>query len=206
MDIAISETGPQPLVEIALGKADGTFMLVGSVQTVNTISAIALIDATSDRKADLVVGDGPNVVVYPGLGNGTFAAPMNTRHTFQSMDTGASLAAGDFNGDGLSDFVVSASRSGGGGIPTGAGKIYLFFGRSGGFFPEGVNSVDVSTSDYFFTGEAQDDGFGYTLTAVGDVNGDGFDDFAVGAPAADISGTGAIKDAGKVYVFFGFSP
>lgn len=110
VDMVVSETGPKPFMEIALGKADGTFMPIGTIQTVSTVGAITILDATADRKADIVIGDGPNVVVYPSLGNGTFAAPINTRHTFQSMDAGTSVAVGDFNGDGLIDLVLCTAK------------------------------------------------------------------------------------------------
>jgi hypothetical protein len=46
--------------------------------------------------------------------------------------------------------------------------------------------------------------YGYTVAGVGDVNGDGFDDIAVGAPAAvDIISSTSILQAGAVFVYFG---
>lgn len=47
--------------------------------------------------------------------------------------------------------------------------------------------------------------YGFNVAALGDVNGDGFDDIAIGAPAAIdiISGPSTIVGAGAVFVYFG---
>jgi Bacterial Ig domain/FG-GAP repeat len=52
---------------------------------------------------------------------------------------------------------------------------------------------------------AVDAAYGFTLAGVGDVNGDGFDDVAIGAPAAAdvISGTGNLAAVGAVFVYYG---
>ena len=52
---------------------------------------------------------------------------------------------------------------------------------------------------------AVDAAYGFTVAGLGDVNGDGFDDVAIGAPAsADvISGTGSLSAVGAVFVYYG---
>lgn len=49
--------------------------------------------------------------------------------------------------------------------------------------------------------------YGYTVTALGDINGDGYDDVAVSAPTmADvISGNGTLSSVGAVFVYLGSS-
>jgi hypothetical protein len=52
---------------------------------------------------------------------------------------------------------------------------------------------------------AVDAAYGLTVTGLGDVNGDGYDDVAIGAPAAAdvIAGTGTIAAVGAVFVYYG---
>ena len=52
---------------------------------------------------------------------------------------------------------------------------------------------------------AVDAAYGFTVAGLGDVNGDGFDDVAIGAPAAAdvIAGTGTLAAVGAVFVYYG---
>jgi hypothetical protein len=52
---------------------------------------------------------------------------------------------------------------------------------------------------------AIDAAYGFTVAGLGDVNADGFDDVAVGAPAMVdlISGTGTLANVGAVFVYYG---
>ena len=103
-------------------------------------------------------------------------------------------SAGDFNGDGFDDFIVGAYRSNGG-----TGAAYLIFGKAGGF-PSLIDLTEFSASDGFkVSGEASGDEAGRSVSAAGDINGDGFADIIVGALKNDAGGT----DAGAAYVLFG---
>ena len=95
-------------------------------------------------------------------------------------------SAGDINGDGYNDILVGAPGSYQ--AENYAGKVYLFLG--------GDNPKEPKLT---LNGEKSGDRFGIALTTCGDINGDGFDDFAVGADKCDEGGA----DAGKVYVYFG---
>jgi hypothetical protein len=115
---------------------------------------------------------------------------------------GASVArAGDVNGDGRDDIVVAAP---------GSGDVYVVFGSSSnrevrldalgpgtGFAITGLPASFPSPDDEFALIDAADD---LAVAGVGDVNGDGLDDVAVGAQQAY---AGEAEAAGAVYVIFG---
>jgi hypothetical protein len=98
-------------------------------------------------------------------------------------------SAGDVNGDGHGDWVVGA-RLYGSGITRARGRAYVFLGGPGA---DGI-------ADRVYTGERKDDWFGQEVAGVGDVNGDGFDEVAVGAVYWD--GPSAAS-AGRAYLFAG---
>jgi len=108
--------------------------------------------------------------------------------------------AGDVNNDGLDDFIVSALFNGETGED--AGAAYVVFGQAGGL-PADVDLAVLDGSDGFviFSEEAEDK-FGYSVSAVGDINNDGVADLAI--CAEDAASPGLVTN-GITYVLFGRS-
>jgi FG-GAP repeat/RTX calcium-binding nonapeptide repeat (4 copies) len=106
-------------------------------------------------------------------------------------------SAGDINGDGIDDLIVGAPGGDNGG--NNAGEAYVIFGKAGATRAN-IDLTSLAASDGFIIqGNAVGDEAGWSVSAAGDVDGDGFDDLIVGAPDAGLGGT----DAGAAYVIFG---
>lgn len=101
---------------------------------------------------------------------------------------GTAIAGGDIDGDGLSDVVVGSPFHDLGADD--AGAVYLALGPA---------TVDMNAPDAKITGDGIGDHAGTSVAVLGDVDGDGFDDLAIGAPGRDEGG----EDAGAAYVLFG---
>lgn len=108
---------------------------------------------------------------------------------------GFSLAPlGDFDGDGVLDLLVGSALDDDG--ATNAGAVWLLYLRTDGTVKD---TRKVSMLSGGFTGQLEyPDQFGTSVAALGDVNGDGVTDLAVGA-VKDYDGG---KENGAVYVLF----
>ena len=112
--------------------------------------------------------------------------------------TGAVLArAGDVNGDGLGDLIVSAQSADPNGRSN-AGTAFVVFGRADNA------SIDLakigSGGGFRIDGAVANDRLGSSAARAGDMNGDGLSDVIVGAREADNRGRSA---SGSAYVIFG---
>jgi len=109
---------------------------------------------------------------------------------------GSSLAVGDFDGDGYDDLAAGAAGEDVGFV-TDAGAVNVVYGS--GFGLTSLGSQFWTQDDLIGSSAEAFDGFGETL-AVGDFDGDGFDDLAVGTPGENI---GSATDAGAVNIIYG---
>ncbi|MCB9595343.1 MAG: FG-GAP repeat protein [Sandaracinaceae bacterium] len=144
--------------------------------------------------------DNPGTVyVFRGQADGTVAdEPMLLYHgPFANQRNEDVIGGLDVNGDGLDDLVVGGREWDPGGV-TNAGGVGVVFGRA----PTGDGTIwAVCDADVEFDGTTEGARLGEGLVALGDLNADGCDDFAAGAPEADPRG---VNNAGEVVVFFGF--
>ncbi|MCG8555171.1 MAG: FG-GAP and VCBS repeat-containing protein [Proteobacteria bacterium] len=98
------------------------------------------------------------------------------------------VALGDVNGDGRPDLMLG-----------GDGEAYLYFGaRAGDRLPDAPSVTFTGLPDSM---TVQHGAFGEQIAGLGDFNGDGCADFAIGEGAGLGSTQGG--DMGRVYVFFG---
>jgi hypothetical protein len=110
---------------------------------------------------------------------------------------GAELAVGDFNGDGRDDLAIGVFRDVVNGIFE-AGSVNIIYGSGGGLTSSGDQLFNQATTGISGTPETSDE-FGYAV-AVGDFDGDNFDDLAIGAPSGNVGGD---DNAGEVNVLYG---
>ncbi len=109
--------------------------------------------------------------------------------------------AGDVNNDGVDDLIVGADLSN-----NDAGRAYVVFGNDTGFGPTlelasllTANGGD-GTTGFAVNGIANGDAAGRSLARLGDIDGDGIDDVAVGAFLASPNG---VSVAGQTFIIYG---
>jgi hypothetical protein len=173
-------------------------------------------DVNGDGLADVIVGarnalsqvgrsyvvfgkTSGNVVNLAAVVGGTGGFVINGEFAADFSGTSVS-SAGDVNGDGLVDLIVSANGS----SPAsrvGAGRSYVVFGQTG---TTAINLTAVAggTGGFAINGQSSSESSGRWVSGAGDVNGDGLADLIVGAPVSDPA---AGADAGRGYVVFGKS-
>jgi len=179
--------GNAPGVAIGDFNGDGFDDLILPSTTLSNISAsIFFGKGTGFKSIESLNDNGVNVL---GLENANYNAPI------------AAMNAGDINGDGMDDIILSSSAGYGLGLST------VIFGQSSfasdniEIGSNGTKGVILQATDDEFTS----DGFGSLARGTGDINNDGYDDLIVGSGISvsyDASNNKLVS-AGSAYVVFG---
>ncbi len=150
-------------------------------------------DVNGDGYSDFLIGVrqygvGGGAGLYSG---GTSYLPTTPTTARYSGMTGALLGssvanAGDINGDGYSDVIAGAPEASNG--QAGEGLVYVHYGSAAG-----INPIPSLTLERNIANAR----FGHSVSSAGDINGDGYADVVVGAPA--------IAPGGQAFVYLGGS-
>jgi hypothetical protein len=179
---------------VFLGSAMGVsvaqkILLTGDGSSSFAIGAAGPGDVDGDGFADVVVNSGTTLFLFRGsatgpstMTRGAFTLPVPFEGA--SMYAGVSPSAGDLDGDGYPD--IALGLYGASGDAGAQGGVVIFRGTS--------SVPDLLLSDATLNGPILGGSFGFATAIAGDVDGDGFDDLAVGAPT-NAYGTGGVGSA-----------
>ena len=124
----------------------------------------------------------------PGVEGGPHSPPQEPPDNF-----GGSVAAGDFNADGLDDLAIGEPQDTLSGMT--CGSVTVLVGTAGGL--TGIESLYLHQDTPFMPGGNLDgDLFGWSI-GIGDFDGDGIADLVIGVPGEKVRGA---ESAGAVIV------
>ncbi len=194
--------GPNGTPANADWRADGVFPSAQAGHGAATAG-----DVNGDGYDDLIVGslgytfiqanEGMAMLFFGGAsGPGPNGTPANADWKVESNQVGAQYGiwvgtAGDVNGDGYSDMIVSARFYDNG--STDEGQIFVYQGSAMG---------PATTADWIAQSDQANAWLGYPVGTAGDVNGDGYADVVAGALPYD---NPSYTDDGAVFVWYGGS-
>ncbi len=156
-------------------------------------------DVNGDGYADIIVGafSYSNDQVHEGRAYAYYGSPagpslapdwITEGNQDEAVFGGPASTAGDVNGDGFSDVVVSATGYDNG--ETDEGRVYAYYGSAAGL---------DQAPDWIAEGNQVSADFGFSAGTAGDVNGDGYADVIVGAILYDNGQT----DEGRAWIYYG---
>lgn len=157
-------------------------------------------DSYPDYVVASVVGDGCKLLLYDAgalhmySGQSGHVFPDCVMGYFGGQEFASSVdVIPDISGDGLADVLIGAQSTPGGG--TDRGRVYAYTPAL-----DGTNSDPLAGTFREYTGLHDYDAVGWSVAALGDVNGDGVPDLVSGAPS---DWNHPPEDTGRVYVFSG---
>ena len=180
--------------------ASPAWMAEGDQEIANfAYTAASAGDVNGDGYGDVIVGalgydngetDEGRAYVYHGSAGGLAAIPAWTTESDQTAALfGFSVAsAGDVNGDGYADVIVSAEAYDNG--ETDEGRAYVYHGSAAGLSTIPAWTAESNQGSAFF---------GYSVATAGDVNGDGYADVIVGTQVFDNGQT----NEGGAFAYYG---
>ena len=156
-------------------------------------------DFDGDGVQDYLVGQGMSDGTQTASGQAYIVSGANPNDyitidgTISTSQLGETVTGvGDINNDGYDDVLIGAPNQGAG------GAAYLVYGGMSGWSST-VNAPGMTGQGQIYNGATGDE-LGQNISMIGDFDGDGYSDFAIGATKY---GAG---DNGRVSVYFGNNP